>query len=83
MQTQNSAALIDRKSSTITVSKGADCYLRLFAYTTLMYVVAVMVQWPIVAKLIVAKDLNRDLLRMVRVGVAMLGFWKSQHTFPL
>ena len=40
-----------------------------------------MVYWPMVAELIVAGDINRDLLRTGRVAVAMLGLWKSLHTF--
>ena len=36
-----------------------------------------------VAELIVAGDINRDLLRTGRVAVAMFGFRKSLHTFPL
>ena len=35
------------------------------------------------AELVVAGDLNRDLLRTGRVAVAMLGFRTSLHTFPL
>ena len=49
---------------------GADCYLGLFAYRKFWYVVAVMVQWQMVAELIVAGDLNRDLMRTGRVAVA-------------
>ena len=36
-----------------------------------------------VEDMIVAGDLNGDLLRMVRVAVAMLGFRKSLHNFSL
>ena len=36
-----------------------------------------------VAEMIVAGDINGDLLRMGRVAVAMLGFRKSLHTFSL
>ena len=36
-----------------------------------------------VADLIVAEDLNRDLLKTGRVAVAMLGFRTSSHTFSL
>ena len=41
--------------------------------------VAVMVSWPMVAKLVVAGDLNMDLLRTGKVVVAMLGFRTSSH----
>ena len=39
--------------------------------------------WPVVAELIVARDLNGGLLRTGRVAVAMLGFRTSMHTFYL
>ena len=64
-------------------SEGSDCYLELFAYITFRHVVSVMVKWPMVAELIVAGYINKDLLRKGRVALAMLGFRTSPHTFYL
>ena len=54
-------------------SGGADYYLVLLANTTIRYVVAVMVQWPMGAELIFARGLNVDLERMGEVAVATVG----------
>ena len=62
-------------------SKGADCYLALFAYRRFRYMMAVMVLWPMVEKLVVAGDLNMDLLRTGKVAVEMLVFRTFPHTF--
>ena len=44
-------------------SDGANCNLAPFENTTIQYVVAAMVQWPMGADLIFAGDLNLDLDR--------------------
>ena len=64
-------------------SDRADCYLALFANTTIQYVVAAMVQWPMGAEHIFAGDLNLDLERTGGVLVATLGLEDiSAHYLP-
>ena len=62
---------------------GAECYLELFAITTIWYVVAAMVQWQIGAEHIFAGDLNMDLERTGGVTVATVELEDiSAHYLP-